>query len=73
MVFQMGEPPRRIDVLTSITGVDFDEAWGAKSVHRVGEIDVPFLGRAALVANKRATGRTKDLADVEIRERPERQ
>ena len=73
MVFQMGEPPRRIDVLTSITGVDFDEAWAAKSIHRVGEIDVPFLGRAALLANKRATGRTKDLADVEILERPERQ
>jgi len=73
MVFQMGEPPRRIDVLTSITGVDFDEAWVTRSIHRVGEIDVPFLGRAALLANKRATGRTKDLADVEILERPERQ
>ncbi|MCY4601046.1 MAG: hypothetical protein OXF27_14140 [Acidobacteria bacterium] len=73
MVFQMGEPPRRIDVLTSITGIEFEEAWAARSIHRVGKIDVPFLGRAALLTNKRATGRTKDLADVEILERPERQ
>ena len=47
MVFQMGEPPRRIDVLTSITGVDFGEAWAARSIHRVGEIDVPFLAGPA--------------------------
>ena len=72
MVFQMGEPPRRIDVLTSVTGVDFDDAWAARAVHRIGGIDVPFMGRAALLANKRATGRAKDLADVEILERPER-
>lgn len=47
----------------------FDDAWSSRSVHRVGEIDVPFLGRDALISNKRATGRTKDLADVEILER----
>ncbi len=69
LVFQLGAPPRRIDVLTAITGVAFDDAWSSRSVHRVGEIDVPFLGRDALISNKRATGRTKDLADVEILER----
>ena len=71
VVFQMGEPPRRIDLLTSITGVDFEEAWAARSVHRVGDLDVPFLGRAALLDNKRATARAKDLADVAILERRE--
>ena len=71
VVFQMGEPPVRIDLLTSITGVDFDHAWSTRSVHRVGTLDVPFLGRTALLDNKRATGRTKDLADVEILERTE--
>lgn len=71
VVFQMGEPPVRIDLLTSITGVDFDHAWSARSVHRVGALDVPFLGRTALLDNKRATGRSKDLADVEILERRE--
>ena len=73
VVFQMGEPPVRIDLLTSITGVDFDHAWSTRSVHRVGTLDVPFLGRTALLDNKRATGRTKDLADVEILERIEPQ
>ena len=71
VVFQMGEPPVRIDLLTSITGVDFDHAWSTRSVYRVGTLDVPFLGRTALLDNKRATGRTKDLADVEILERTE--
>ena len=71
VVFQMGEPPVRIDLLTSITGVDFDHAWSTRNVHRVGTLDVPFLGRTALLDNKRATGRTKDLADVEILERTE--
>ncbi len=67
----MGEPPRRIDLLTSITGVGFEEAWAARSVHRVGDLDVPFLGRAALLDNQRATARDKDLADVAILERRE--
>ena len=40
--------------------------------HRVGALDVPFLGRTALLDNKRATARAKDLADVEILERRER-
>lgn len=69
----MGEPPVRIDLLTSITGVDFDDAWSARSMHRVGALDVPFLGRTALLDNKRATARAKDLADVEILERREPQ
>lgn len=69
VVFQLGAPPRRIDILTEITGVAFEEAWSSRSVHRVGTLDVPFLGRTALVDNKRATGRTKDLADVESLER----
>jgi hypothetical protein len=64
-VVQIGLPPRRIDVLTSITGVGFDEAWPDRVSHDVGGAPVPFLGRAALVKNKRAAGRAKDLADLE--------
>lgn len=71
VVFQMGEPPRRIDLLTSITGIDFHDAWVTRSVHRVGDLDVPFLGRAALLDNKRATARPKALADVAVLERRE--
>ena len=64
-VVQIGLPPRRIDVLTSIRGVEFDEAWPARVIHDVDGLAVPFLGRAALVRNKRASGRTKDKADLE--------
>lgn len=69
LVFQMGEPPVRIDVLTSISGVTFEYAWSTRNVHRIGTLDVPFLGRAALLDNKRATGRAKDLVDAELLER----
>ena len=68
-VVQMGVPPQRIDILTGVTGVDFETAWMERVVHRVDTLDLPFMGREALLRNKRATGRTKDLADVEILER----
>lgn len=64
-VLQVGLPPRRIDVLTSISGVSFDEAYPDRVAREVGGLSIPFLGRAALVRNKRASGRTKDLADLE--------
>jgi len=64
-VLQVGLPPRRIDVLTSISGVSFAEAYPDRVRHDVGGLSIPFLGRAALVRNKRASGRTKDLADLE--------
>ncbi len=63
-VFQIGLPPRRIDVLTEITGVGFDDAWRARVFHAEGGLEVPYLGRDALLRNKRATGRPKDLADL---------
>src|SRR2546425_1111355 len=63
-VFQIGVAPRRIDVLTSIDGVEFDEAWAARTMTRVGGIDIPVIGRAELIRNKKATGRAKDLADA---------
>jgi hypothetical protein len=64
-VFQIGVPPRRIDLLTGISGVTFDEAWPERVVARVSGLDVPFIGRQALLRNKRASGRAKDLADIE--------
>jgi len=64
-VVQIGLPPRRIDVLTSISGVEFDEAWPDRVTHELDGLAVPFLGRAALIRNKRASGRTKDRADLE--------
>lgn len=64
-VIQIGLPPRRIDILTGISGVAFDDAWENCLMHNVGGLNLPFLGREALVRNKRATGRAKDLADLE--------
>ena len=65
IVYQVGLPPRRIDILTEISGVEFDEAWPARVTETVGSLAVPFLGREALIRNKKASGRAKDLADVE--------
>ena len=64
VVFQMGLPPSRIDILTGITGVTFDEAWPRRFVATVSGIDIPFLGLDDLLTNKRASARPKDLADV---------
>jgi len=66
VVFQIGVPPRRIDLLTSLTGLTFDEAWAQRVAGRIGDLDVPFIGREALVRNKRALGRPRDLADLEM-------
>jgi hypothetical protein len=65
VVFQIGVPPSRIDVLTELTGLSFDDAWPGRESGRFGGITVDFIGRAAFIQNKRATGRRKDLGDVE--------
>jgi hypothetical protein len=65
VVFQMGLPPRRIDVLTELSGLTFDEAWFSRLRAPFGPVHVDYLGRDAFIKNKRATGRTKDLADIE--------
>lgn len=63
-VIQIGIAPNRIDLLTSVTGVEFDEAWRGRKQQPVGDLLIPVIGRAHLLKNKRATGRPKDLADV---------
>ena len=69
VVFQIGIAPIRIDVLTSISGVAFSEAWPARVSARFDGVEAPTIGRAHLIANKRATGRLRDLADVQDLER----
>jgi hypothetical protein len=70
-VFQIGLPPRRVDILTEIDGVSFDQAWPARVVKRIAELEVPFLGLEALLRNKKASARAKDIADVALLERKE--
>jgi hypothetical protein len=65
VVVQFGLPPTRIDILTAISGVVFDEAWVERIEDRFEDVRVPFIGRAAFIRNKRASGRKKDLADLE--------
>ena len=70
VVFQIGVAPGRIDILTSITGVEFDAAWDAREQIEVDGINLFVLSREHLIRNKRATGRAKDLADVAWLESP---
>ena len=65
-VIQIGLPPRRIDLLTGISGVTFEKAWAGRLSLLLFGLQVPVLGRADLIANKRAAGRPKDLADLAI-------
>ena len=64
-VIQIGVAPGRIDILTSLTGVTFDEAWASRVEALVGEIRITFIGREALIKNKEQTGRAQDIADLE--------
>jgi hypothetical protein len=64
-VIQLGAPPVRIGILTSLTGVDWEQAEKGKEKGPYGDICVNFLGRKQYIANKRAVGRKKDQADLE--------
>jgi hypothetical protein len=69
IVFQIGLPPRRIDILTDLTGVSFDDAWQSRTRGTFGPLQLDFIGRDAFIRNKRATGRPQDLADIDALER----
>ena len=67
-VIQLGVVPTRIDLLTSLTGVSFEEAWHGRVEAEFTGIRTNVIGRQALVQNKRSTGRPQDLADLEALE-----
>ena len=64
-VVQLGMPPVRIDIITSISGVSWEEAEAAKEPGAFGDVPVAYIGRREYIKNKRAAGRKKDLADIE--------
>ena len=68
IVVQFGVPPNRIDLITSIDGVEFADAWPGRVeavlVSPDGEVRIPFIGLDALIQNKQASGRAKDLDDL---------
>lgn len=66
IVTQFGLPPLRIDVMTAVSGLTFPEAWHARVEGEIEGVRVPILDRASFIRNKRASGRKKDLADLEL-------
>ena len=65
IIFQIGIVPRRIDIITCIDGVDFQEAYETKEIIEVDGLNIPFLSKEDLIKNKRSTGREKDKLDAE--------
>jgi hypothetical protein len=64
-VIQLGISPNRIDLLTSLSGVSFDEAWATREQGEINDLKVSFISKEMLKRNKTASGRTQDLADLE--------
>jgi hypothetical protein len=63
---QIGVPPYRVDILTSILGVEFEAAWEGRFVGRYGNQEVTFMGRRDLISAKEAAGRPQDLEDLRV-------
>jgi hypothetical protein len=64
-VVQLGVPPVRIDIITSISGVTWEEAYASKELGLFGDVSVFYIGKTQYISNKKASGRLKDLADIE--------
>ena len=73
IVFRMGVPPYQIDILTSITGISFDEAWPNRVLHEVEGTTVPVISSSDQIRNKRSTDRPKDKLDADWLEKRERE
>ena len=71
-VIQLGFPPNRIDLLTSIDGVKFEEAYPNHELFESEDVRIKFIGLNDLIKNKKSTGRLQDLADVEMLEKVNR-
>ena len=65
VVYQLGVAPVRIDILTQLTGLTFEDAWPGRLRQMFGDVQADFIGREMFLRNKRATGRAKDLGDIE--------
>lgn len=65
VIFQIGNSPRRIDIITTIDGIKFDQAYANRKIFATDGLQIPVISLEDLIANKRASGRTQDLADVE--------
>ncbi len=68
-IVEIGHEPTKIQVMTSISGVTFEEAWSSRTEMELSDLQVPFIGYAELIRNKLASGRAKDAVDAETLER----
>lgn len=73
LIFQIGVYPVRVDILTAIEGVEYEDAWAERVEVDIDGFQVPVLSRRHLIANKRACGRPKDLADLALLEERKRE
>jgi len=64
VVFQIGLPPNRVDILSAIPGVEFTDCWKRRAHASFDGVPTPVISRVDLIRNKRATGRLQDLADA---------
>ncbi len=64
IVFQMGLPPNRIDVINKVNGVEFDEAWANHELVEIHGLTIPIVGKSELLKNKLKMNRPKDLGDI---------
>jgi hypothetical protein len=62
---QLGVPPVRVDIVTSLTGISWQEAYSNRARGTYGDVSVFYIGREQFISNKKAIGRHKDLADLE--------
>lgn len=69
--YQMGKPPFRLDIMMSIPGLDFQQAYKNKIEVEIGSVTIPFISRLDLIKSKKASGRPQDLIDVEKLEKVE--
>ena len=66
VVVQLGYPPNRVDLITTPSGVDFQQCWADRLSLTLDGLEVPFIGLEGLKANKRASGRAQDVVDVQV-------
>ncbi len=64
MVFQMGLPPNRIDIINKVEGIEFDKAWPNRTFVEIHDLNIPIVAKPELLINKRTMNRPKDLADI---------
>ncbi len=69
--YQMGRPPLRIDIMMSIPGIEFQEAWNNRETVELADHPIPFISRSDLIRAKKASGRPQDIIDIQKLEHAE--